>query len=265
MSGWAVLSGRKPARSRSGHAGFSGLTIIIVILVLGVIGFIGWQIFQSQYGSGLILKGTGGLVPVPVPKTTVNSGDNNNASPDGVPDGYSAYSNTNLGFSFVYPDAWGALQPSSDATTVLSLATPKIQKYSLAEALQVQVIKKDTFRIPINDNGAIVAPIPSGLGSGYDWNVTNKGKDAAATVGRLYPQQPSVAYQSGKASVYSFLNSSGSCTYTTWVLAVQDNFVKLRLPSFCISSKPGDTDVQAGQKAAFDNIEDTILHSITVL
>lgn len=241
--------------------GFSVVGLFAVLVALGVVGFVGWQIYQSQRSTDA-LEGSGQLVGLPAPKDDKPKTDKP-ASPDGLPSGFVAYTDAKLGFSFAYPEAWGSLQPVADPATVLNLSTGKVEGYSLADALQVSATKTSSFRIRANDNEVIVMPVPSG--GGYEWRVTDRGKDRRAIVNRPLSPAPPVVYRSGKAQVYNFLASNGACTYNMWAFAVQDNFVKLRLPSFCVSPKPGDAEVQVQHKADFDKVKSQILQSITVL
>lgn len=249
MSRWANV--HKPGNRQ---AGFSPAYIVLGLVILGSIGLIGFLVLASQPGTD------NALVPLDNP-------DSNKAAPepsapdDGVPDNFSVYADVKLGFSLAYPQAWGDLQPMPGSTAVLELMTPKVNSYSLAEALEVQAQKTADFRVRANDLSVVVRP--NSNGGGYDWIVTDKG-GGKQLPGKTFAPAPSVIYRSGKTQVYSFLATQDNCTYNTWAFPVKDHFVRLRLPSFCQSGKPGDAEVQAGHKAEFDRQKDLILKSITV-
>jgi hypothetical protein len=184
-------------------------------------------------------------------------------APDAAPAGFRTYNNPKLGFSFAYPEAWGELKESAAPGTVLNAETGKVAAYSLSDALQVQAVPAGTFTQQVNELKTMVKPQPNNSG-GYEWIVVDKGADKRPILNRPYSPQPSVVYRSGKAQVYSFLLSQANCTYDIWALNVADNFIRLRLPSFCISDKPADFDIQAGHKTQFADEKNKILHSLTV-
>lgn len=244
---------------RVGSSGFGAIGIVTVLAVLGIVAFIGWQMYKAQQSS-TGQEASGGLVGIPPPAETPTRTEPA-SSPDGLPRGFTAYSNSQYGFSFAYPQVWGGLQMANDPSAVLSLATNKITAYSLADALQVSVTKTVNFRQRANDAGVVVSPTPNGVA--YEWKVVDKGADKSAQLNKTYASPP-VVYRSGKTQVYSFSLADGACNYTVWAFASGDNFVRLRLPSFCVSSKPGDAEVQAGHKAEFDAIKAQMLPTITV-
>ncbi len=243
-------SNEKPA----GMHGFSAVYLALSIVILGILVVIGLVVAGSQ-GSDE------GLVPIEGPKN-VRVDEKPVVTGDKLPAGFVAYTNPTIGFSFAFPSVWGALNPVVDETSVLNLATAPLREFSLADSFQVRVDTLEEFQIQINDKGVIVSPKPSG--AGYEWVVVDNGTDKIS-VGKVYTPGPPIVYRSGKATVYAFSASKEACTYTTWVFAVQDGMARLRLPSFCISDKVADSDVQATHKAAFEKIKKDILQSITVL
>lgn len=241
-----------------GQRGFSALYLLLIVAVVAIIGFIGWKVVGSSTGSG-----SAGLVPIEGPETVRVDDKPEETNPDGVPKGYVGYTDAKLGFSFNYPEAWGKLEADGAPGAVLSLKTPNINGYSLADALVVKAVPIDQFRMPYGDKGTLIGPKP--LGTSYEFIITDKGQDKAVTVGRTAAQQPPVIYRSGKAVVFNFPASTGNCRFDTWAFTSGANFVTLRLPSFCISDKPADADVQAGHKTDYDAQKQQILNSITVI
>jgi hypothetical protein len=246
--GWQV-------RNAKGQAGFNAAYIVLGLVVLLSAGLIGFLILNSQPAV------ENGLVPLKNPESGKPAAEA--AKPgDGVPEGFKAYTNAQLGFSFAYPSAWGDFTPVAGSSALLELTTPKVAGYSLADSLQLQVETIAKFRIRANDTNTIVQPVANG--AGYDWVITDKGS-GKQTVGKVLAPAPQVGYRSGKALVYGFSATQGACNYSMWAFAANGNFVRLRLPSFCISNKPGDAEVQAGHKTEFDRQKQQVLQSITVL
>lgn len=231
--------------------------LALIALVAAVTTYITFQIIRTSSGSN------SGLVQVQPPEPA-NTAEEPDAAPDSVPTGYKQYSNPEKSFAFVYPESWGDMQDSEDEEAELSVATPAITSYGLSENLQVQVFGKDYIQVPVNNQGVQIAPSLKSTGD-YEWKVVDKGKATNTSIGRIYQPEPQVVYESGKASIYSFTRSENGCTYNIWVFPVGESFVKMRLPSFCVSSKPGDAEVQASRKAEFDAAKDVMLKSITVL
>ncbi len=241
-------------------SGFSALLLVGAIAVLGILVAVGLVVSNSQ------TQDSKSLVPIEGPKNVRldNEYTESAATPSTkASEAVIAYSNTPNGFSFAYPSAWGALQPSEvdKGAALLNLATTPLQDYSLADNLRVRVDTLADFKIQIGTKGVLVSPTPSG--SGYTWTVVDKGSDRI-TVGKTYPTVPQVVYKSGKAVVYNFPSSRDNCTYATWVFAVQTGMARLRLPAFCISDKAADADVQAEHKADFEKAKAALLRSITV-
>lgn len=235
--------------------------IALLSFAVLVIGFITWQIISSSSRGGVEdAGGTGNLVQL-------GTGDESDTDapdePDSLPDGYQEYYSDDLGFSFIYPEAWGKLDDSKVPGSTLSVKTAKISSFGLSESLEVEAYETEKFQIAADDAGTVITPKQNSAGQ-YDWIVTDRGKGKAG-VGRPYEPQPKVAYKSGKATVYTFLSSKDNCVYSTQVFPAGENFVKVRLPSFCVSDKPGDESIQADRKASFDVVRDTMLRSITVL
>ncbi len=241
--------------TRQYAGGFSVFYVLGVFVVLGVIVLAGMLAYNAQQP-----KTNGGLVAIPGPKTTPSSLPPEEPA-DGPPKGFVAYSNPRIGFSLAYPEAWGDLQPVADEPVELKLATNKIATYSVTDALEIRADKTDKFRLLASSKGVMVAPSPSG--GEYVWKVAAKGTDKQL-IGKIFNPVPQVVYRSGKTIVYGFSITQDACTHVIWAFAAQDNFVGLRLPSFCISNKPADADVQATQKVDFDNQKSQILQSITV-
>lgn len=229
--------------------------VIVAIVVLGSVGLIAFLVAMSQPNAD------NALVPLDSPESGIAEPEPSTPD-DGVPDNFTVYSDVKLGFSFAYPQAWGDFVPKAGSKAVLELTSPAIDDYSLADKLEVLVVKTADLRVRANDQNVQVQPVAKG--GGYEWIITDKGNSRLA-VGKPVTPAPPVIYRSGKAQVYSFLATQSNCTYNMWAFAVKDNFVRLRLPSFCISNKPGDAEVQAGHKADFDKQKEQILQSITVL
>lgn len=246
MLGWSMF--------RKRQSGFSPAYIVLGLVIIGSICLIGFLVVASQPGAD------NALVPLDGPESGTAE-PQPTAPDDGVPDNFSTFADAQLGFSLSYPQDWGDLQPKPGSKAVLEMMTPLIKRYSLAGSMEVKVTKLADFRIRANDLNTIVQPVPNG--GGYDWIITDKGSGRQA-IGKPVTPAPSVIYRSGKTQVYSFLATEANCTYNMWAFPAGANFVRLRLPSFCISSKPGDADVQADHKADFDRQKDLILKSITV-
>lgn len=244
---------------KHGSAGFGVVGVLIAVAAVGLVAVVGWLVVSAQRSGG---DQSDGLVSIPPPAETPTAVQPP-ANPDGLPRGFTAYSNAEYGFSFAYPQDWGGLAPAADPATLLNLTTNRISGYSLSNALQVSVIKTVNFRQLVNDKAVVVSPSPSGVN--YEWKVVDKANDRTAQLGKTYAPAPPVVYRSGKAQVYSFSLTEGACGYTIWAFASGENFVRLRLPSFCVSSKPGDAEVQANHKAEFDTVKARMLETITVL
>lgn len=239
---------------RQYESGFSALYLVIGLVVLGLLIAIGVVVSGAQSPTSTLVPIEGPVVPTAPPSAPRTA--------DSLPDGFVAYTNAAVGFTFAYPSTWGGLQPVSEPSAVLKLSTAAISGLSLADALQVRADKKASAQIPIGDKGVTIRPVDNG--ATFDWVVVNRGTDKVA-VGKSYTQSPTVVYRSGKAVVYAMSGSRDNCTFTTWLFASQDNIIQLRLPSFCISDKVADADVQAGHKAQFDTVTKNMLQSITVL
>ncbi len=240
--------------SSSSSRGFSALYLVIALVVLGLVVAIGLAVSGGQTSDS-------GLVPIQGPVAPTAPPSSPKAS-DSLPDGFVAYTNAAAGFSFAYPAAWGGLQPVNEPAAVLNLSTAAISGLSLADTLQIRADKKADVQIPIGNKGVTVRPIDDG--ASFNWIVVERGSDKVAP-GKPYAPAPPIAYRSGKAVVYAISGSRDNCTYTTWVFAAQDNIIRLRSPSFCISDKVADADVQASHKAQFDANTRNVLQSITVL
>jgi len=241
-------------------AGFSALAAVIIVVVVGIIVVAGVIVAGSNFGGG---DGTAGLVPLEDPEKGKVKTQPEDTAPDAAPAGFRTYNNPKLGFSFAYPEAWGELHESADPAAVLTATTDKVAAYSLTDALQVQVVSAAAFTQQINDLKVTVKPQVNNSG-GYQWIVADRGTDKRLQPGKPYSPQPPTVYRSGKAQVYGFLLSQSNCTTDTWAFAAADNFVRLRLPAFCISDKPADADIQAGHKTQFADEKNKIMQSITV-
>lgn len=241
-------------RQGGSERGAGALAVVIIVVVLGVIGFVAWVAASSQPSGGA-------LVPIDSPET-VKVDDQPDKPAGGAREGVKSYANASLGFSFEYPAAWGDLKATGKAG-VVNVATPKIGAYSVSDALEVYADKTDAFRTPVNEPGIIVNPRLNN--STYEWIITDRGENKRLQVGRAYTPAPGIIHRSGKTTVYDILYSSGSCTHHAWLVPANGHFVRLRLPSFCLSNKTADADVQAAHKADFDRQTQQLLDSITVL
>jgi hypothetical protein len=245
--------GRPPARRRR----VGQLVAIIGTLVLLTVLFIAWQASQADR-----IAGNGELVPFDGPQGTVRVDENANRPVDAVPDGFGTYSNAELGFTMAFPKSWGELKPTGEAG-LLNLATPSLQAYSLSEAMQVRVRPMAEYRHAANEQGVLIAP--QAKGAGYEWLIVDKGSAKTAPVGRPFSPAPSLAKSSGKTVVYRILNGRANCTFVTYAFPAGANFVSVRLPSFCVSDKPADADIQVGHKNDYEKQQSLILQSITAL
>lgn len=77
--------------------GFSHLAILLIVVVFGVIGFAGWRVYQSNQDSESTQQAAAPAAEEP-------------AEEEGgceAPEGYTIYSNDEIGFCFAYPTGWG--------------------------------------------------------------------------------------------------------------------------------------------------------------
>lgn len=240
-----------PRRRRVGQFIAIALTLIFLTVL-----FIAWQVSQADRIAG------GQLVPFEEPKGKVRVDENANRPVDAVPEGFTAYANPELSFAFNYPKAWGELKPV-EPVGLLNLATPRVEAYSLADALEVRAQPAAGFKIGVNDAGTTVTP--QAKGAGFEWLIADKGTVKSGAVGKPYAPAPSLAYRAGKTVVYRILNSRANCTFDTYAFPVGANFVAIRLPAFCVSDKAADADIQATQKVEFEKQQQLLLRSITAL
>ena len=85
-------------KSLKSEQGFSHLAILLVILVLGVVGFAGWRVYQNSQADDAA-----------EPTNNAPAAAEPEEEPDGceAPEGYSTYTNEDIGFCFAYPEDWG--------------------------------------------------------------------------------------------------------------------------------------------------------------
>ena len=110
--------------------------VILVLALLGALGFIFWQNFSKESND--------------TTQTTTTEPKDNDTTEEvsTVPDGYIAYEDDALGFSFAYPAEWGALKDTATRANTGHLGPNGDNTKALAGSdggTRVAVFTKDSF------------------------------------------------------------------------------------------------------------------------
>lgn len=112
-------------KRKMNQRGFAAIEVVGILVLIGIVGFVGWRVYDASQNSGKSYDSASQSDPSLTTKkksSTITPPPADQPSPYKVPDGYTEYKNTTLGFKFAYPKSWGTAKLQSDpASTDLFL------------------------------------------------------------------------------------------------------------------------------------------------
>ncbi len=196
--------------------GFSALEVLIVLAIMAILGFAG------LYVRNLRAKTTSANVATTA--NTQNKAIANTEQSKSIPAGYREYDNKEIGFSFSYPEDWGALLSKAQGGSLLNIAGPSVAFTPRDNVqLSVRADKVSSFKTTSYYKQFSYMPVMSS--SAYTWEYADSAY--GHTPGAVADPQPSKAHESTGVDVYSITSGDGCGGATQKIFAVRDVFVEI--------------------------------------